>query len=539
MKTYPFEQQTLGQIIEDKAGVCGDKVFLQYEKGRQVTYRECNELADRIANGLNRLGLTAGDMLATFLPNSLEAVFLWLGAAKAGVVDVPINLANKGYFLSHILNDSRARVLVIDSQLLDRIKFIEDELPYLEKIVVWSQSSAREDLARENIPALKFEFVRYQELIDSPADRLPAPVQASDPLMMIYTSGTTGAAKGVLQPNSMVYYSALEYVEAVRGNADDIFYTCLPLFHANARILCLYPALLLETKAVIYEKFSASRFWEQIKDAQATIFNSLGTLASFLYNQPRQADDGDNPVRVCAAFPMPPQIYDDFEKRYRLKVVEGYGLTEVAIITYNPYDQPKIGSCGKGTRNFEVRIVDERDYPVGPGVVGEIVARGTIPWVTALGYHNMPEKTVELTKNHYYHTGDGGYLDEDGYLYFVDRIKDYIRRRGENISSADIERVINSHSGVAESAAVSVKSELSEDEVKIAVVLKDGAQITPEELLAFCEDRMPYFAIPRYVEFLAALPKTPNEKVQKNKLREEGITAGTWDREKAGYQVKR
>jgi len=534
MKTYPFGQQTLGQIIEDKAGICGDKVFLQYEDGEQVTYRECNELADRIANGLNRLGLAAGDTLATFLPNSLEAVFLWFGAAKAGVVDVPINLANKGYFLSHIINDSRARVLVIDRQLIDRLKFIENDLPHLEKVVLWSKSPVR-----ENIPELKFEVVRYRELIDSPADKLQVNVKASDPLMIIYTSGTTGPAKGVLQPNSMIYYSALEYVEAVRGNQDDIFFTCLPLFHANARILCLYPAMLLETKAVIYEKFSASRFWEQIREAEATIFNSLGAVANFIHSQPRKANDGDNPARVCAAFPMPPQIYDDFEKRYNLKVVEGYGLTEVAIITYNPYDKPKVGSCGRATRNFEVRIVDENDYPVPPGTVGEIVARGKIPWVTALGYHNMPEKTIELTKNHYYHTGDGGYLDDEGYLFFVDRIKDYIRRRGENISSSEIERVVNTHPGVAESAAVSVKSELSEDEVKIAVVLKEGVNITPEELLAFCEERMPYFAIPRYVEFLEMLPKTPNEKVRKNKLREAGISAGTWDREKAGYQVRK
>jgi len=534
MKTYPFEQQTMGQIIEDKAGICGDKVFLQYEKGRQVTYRECNELADRIANGLNRLGLTAGDMLATFLPNSLEAVFLWLGSAKAGVVDVPINLANKGYFLSHILNNSKARVLVIDSQLTDRLKFIENDLLYLEKVVLWSVSPDK-----ENIPELKFETIRYQELISSPLDKPLVDVKGSDPLMMIYTSGTTGAAKGVLQPNSMVYHSALEYIVAMRGNSDDVFYTCLPLFHANARILCIYSAMLLETKVVIYERFSATRFWEQIREAKATIFNSIGAIANFIYSQPRKPDDSDNPVRVCGAGPMPLEIYEDFEKRYNVKVIEGYGLTEVAIITYTPYDKPKIGSCGRATGNFEVQIVDENDYPVPPGVVGEIVARGKIPWVTALGYHNMPEKTVELSRNHYYHTGDGGYLDDEGYLFFKDRIKDYIRRRGENISSSEIELVINTHPGVAESAAISVKSELSEDEVKIVVVLKEGAQITPEELLAFCEDRMPYFAIPRYVEFLESLPKTANEKVQKSKLRENGVTAGTWDREKAGYQVKK
>jgi crotonobetaine/carnitine-CoA ligase len=219
--------------------------------------------------------------------------------------------------------------------------------------------------------------------------------------------------------------------------------------------------------------------------------------------------------------------------------VEGYGLTELAIITYNPYDKPKIGSCGKETKNFDVRIVDGDDFPVPPRTVGEIVARGRVPWATSLGYYNMPEKTIELIRNHFYHTGDAGYLDEDGYLYFVDRIKDYIRRRAENISSFEVERSVNAHPKVSESAAIGVKSEQAEDEVKIVVVLKEGEKLSPEELLAFCEERMPYFAVPRYVEFVEKLPKTPTDRVQKNLLREMGLTSNTWDREKAGYKIKK
>jgi crotonobetaine/carnitine-CoA ligase len=295
----------------------------------------------------------------------------------------------------------------------------------------------------------------------------------------------------------------------------------------------------LGTKVVIYERFSASRFWDYIRKSKATTFNSLGAMANFIYSQPRKEDDGDNPVRVCAAFPMPAAIYEDFEKRFKLKIVEGYGLTETGNPTYNPYDAPKIGSCGKPTENMEVLIVDDNDFPVPPGVVGEIVARGKVPWTMSLGYYNMPEKTVELIRNHYYHTGDAGYLDEDGYLYFVDRVKDYIRRRGENISSFEVERSVNAHPKVAESAAVGVKSELAEDEVKIVIVLKEGEILGPKELLAFLEPRMPYFAIPRYVEFVESLPKTPTGRVQKNLLREAGITANTWDRERADYKIKR
>jgi crotonobetaine/carnitine-CoA ligase len=534
IKQYPFGEQTLGHIISDKAETQGDKVFLQYEGGSCVTYRQCDEITNRIAHGLQRLGLKKGDTVATFLPNCLESVYLWFGASKAGVVDVPINLANKGDFLSHIINNSGSKVLLIDRQLLDRLKFIENDVPNLRKVVVWSNAPVP-----EATPKLKFEVIAYGELIDAPSEKTKVEVKGSDPQMIIYTSGTTGASKGVLQPHSMIYLSALEYIEAIRATPEDILYTCLPLFHANARILCLFPALLLGTKVAIHERFSASRFWDQIRKANATIFNSLGAMANFIYSQPAKADDSDNPVRVCAAFPMPKQIYQDFMKRFKLKVVEGYGLTEVAIITYNPYDAPKIGSCGKETKSFEVRIVDENDFPVPPNTAGEILARGRVPWATALGYCNMPDKTVELVRNHFYHTGDAGYLDEDGYMFFVDRIKDYIRRRGENISSSEIERVVNIHPKVMDSAAISVKSELSEDEVKIVVVLKEGESLAPEELLAFCEERMPYFAVPRYVEFVENLPKTSNEKVQKNKLRETGITANTWDREKAGYKVKK
>jgi crotonobetaine/carnitine-CoA ligase len=534
MSDFGSYYRSLGQIIEDRAERCGDKAFLQFEEGKEFTYREVNGTVNRIANGLRKLGVEKGDKIALFLSNSLECVYLWFGVSKASAIDVPINLANKGGFLSHQINDSESKAIIIDRELIPRLKFIENDLPRLEKVIVCSNSTRIEEM-----PKLRFDVIDYEELIGNTADCPNVIIKANEPQTIIYTSGTTGSAKGVVDPHAKICHSALEYIEAIRATEEDVFYTCLPVFHANARILCIYPAMLLGTKVVIYERFSASRFWEQIRKAKATVFNSLGAMANFIYNQPRKDDDNDNPVRVCAAFPMPAAIYEDFQKRYNLKVVEGYGLTEVAIITYNPYDKPKIGSCGKETKSFEVRVVDENDFPVPPGTGGEIVARGRIPWVTSLGYWNMPEKTVELMRNHFYHTGDRGYLDKEGYMYFVDRMKDYIRRRGENISSFEIERVVNAHPKVAESAAVSVKSELSEDEVKIVVVLRKGEKLPPEQLLAFCEERMPYFAVPRYVELAESLPKTPNEKIQKSKLREAGISTHTWDREKAGYKVKK
>jgi carnitine-CoA ligase len=534
MKEYPFRQQALGHIIEDKAKTCGDNIFLEFEDGTTVTYRELDDVTNRIRTGLGKVGLTKGEFVATFLPNSLDSVYLWFGAAKAGIIEVPVNLANKGTYLSHILNNSDCKAIVIQRNLLDRLEAVQDDLPKLETVIVRSKPGENGPL-----PKLKFKLVDYSELLNSSSEKQDVLVKGSDPQMVIYTSGTTGAAKGVLDSHAQIYLSAREYVEATRATEEDILFTFLPLFHANARILCIYPTLLLGTKAVIYEKFSARRFWDQVKRHKATMFNSLGAIAQFIYSQPRKGDDSDNPIRVCAAFPMPSEIYGDFEKRYNLKVIEGYGLTELAIITYNPWVKPKPGSCGKETKSFEVRIVDEDDFPVPPGTVGEIVARGRMPWATAMEYQNMPDKTVELVRNHFYHTGDAGYLDGEGYLFFRDRIKDYIRRRGENISSAEIEKVVNSHPKVAESAAIGVKSEFSEDEVKVAVVLRPAEKLAPEELLDYCSDRMPYFAVPRYVEYVDSLPKTANEKVQKAKLREAGITLNTWDSEKAGYKVKK
>lgn len=534
MNDLPNYFQTLGSIIEKRASSCGDKTFIQYEEGEEITYREVDEITNRIANGLIGTGIKKGDRVAIFLPNSLECLYAWFGISKAGAIDVPINLANKGYFLSHQIDDSGAKTIIIEQDLIPRLKLVENDLPKLEKVVVWSKSRSK-----EQIPTMRFRIIDYDDLMKSSSEPPGIELKPTDPQTIIYTSGTTGPAKGVVDPHTKICHSALEYIEAIQATEQDTLFTCLPLFHANARILCIYPAMLLGTKVVVYERFSASRFWDQIRKAGATVFNSLGAMANFIYNQPVKENDKDNPVRICAAFPMPAAIYKNFQQRYNLKVTEGYGLTEVAIITYNPFDAPRIGSCGKETRSFEVKIVDENDFPVPPGTVGEIVARGRTPWATSLGYWNMPEKSVELMRNSYYHTGDGGYIDEDGYMFFVDRMKDYIRRRGENISSFEIERVVNAHSLVRESAAVSVKSELSEDEVKIVVVKEEGEDLIPENLLAFCEERMPYFAIPRYVEFTDNLPKTPNEKIQKSKLREAGVTENTWDREKAGYQVKR
>ena len=334
--------------------------------------------------------------------------------------------------------------------------------------------------------------------------------------------------------------AANEYLHAMKCNSEDALYTCLPLFHGNAQFLCVLSGLIAGLKVTIYEKFSASKFWRQINDTNSTVFNILGAMAVFFYITKKPSlEDHKNNSRVCMAAPMPKEIYNKFEQRFRIKVIEGYGLTETGMITYNKWNETVPGSCGKQTKNYEVQIVDEDDNCVEPNTIGEIVARSKVPWTMCSGYYNDPIKTVEVFRNFYFHTGDAGYLDNNGNLYFKDRVKDYIRRRGENISSNEVENVFLENSQVLECAAVGICSEHSEDEVMIVIVKKEEADVDYEDLIDWCAPRMPYFAVPRYIRFMDRLPKTQNEKVKKDLLRKQGITNDTWDREKSGYHLEK
>jgi crotonobetaine/carnitine-CoA ligase len=313
----------------------------------------------------------------------------------------------------------------------------------------------------------------------------------------------------------------------------------LPLYHTNAQCLTTITALIAEAQMVLSDKFSASRFWDDIRKYQATQFNYLGAVMPILAKQPERPDDIDNPVRIAFGAGCPQAVMEHVEKRFGLKCMEGFGMTEIGLPIHVSLHDRRPGSCGKVLDIYEIGLVDDQDEEVPVGETGEIVFRPREPFTMMLEYYNMPEKTLESFRNLWFHTGDLAKKDEDGYFYFVDRKKDALRRRGENISSFEVERAINTHPKVLESAAVAVRSELAEDEVKICVVLKPGEVLTPEELIAYANDRMPYFAVPRFVEFLDSLPKTPTERVQKYQLKQAGITANTWDREKAGVHVRR
>jgi crotonobetaine/carnitine-CoA ligase len=374
----------------------------------------------------------------------------------------------------------------------------------------------------------------------------------TDDARIMFTSGTTGLSKGVIKQNAADYFSGRGLLEGLRIMAgkdtvdemsDETFFSCLPLFHSNAQVLSAYPALIAGARVAYVERFSSSQFWQQVIAAEATIFNSIGAVSYFINNiEPSERDRGHKVHTVFAA-PAPKDIYTQFEERFGVRFIEGYGLTETGMATYMDPTRPAIpGSMGKANPGYEVTIVQPgTDWPLPPNTPGEIVVDMKIPNIVMRAYYGMPEKTAEDFRNLKLHTGDLGRMDEDGYFYFMDRVKDYIRRRGENVSSMEVERQVGNHPQIREAAAIGVKADegaSSEDEIMI-VCIPEGEAPDPVELTHWLAKEMPYFMVPRYIRFVSELPKTPTERVQKVKLRDEGITPDTFDRDAAGIKIAR
>ena len=527
-----YTPRVAGELVSERARSMGDKRFLRF-KDQSFTYGDMDRLSNRCANAYQKLGIGKNDKVSIMLPNCPEFLHLWFGCAKTGAVEVPINTSYKGEFLRHIVDQSDSRILVIDQAFLERVKLIQDDLKKLERIIVFG------DAAEEKVDGLKIPVMTYDAFFDAPETPVDVEVHPWDPHSIIYTSGTTGVSKGALQPHKMYMVVAEQLMDRRDGRRDDIFYTFLPLYHFNAQDLTTITAMVAGAEMVLSDKFSASRFWDEIRACGATQFNYLGAVIPILAKQPEKPDDSDNNIRIAFGAGCPQAVMDQVEKRFGMTCVEGFGMTEIGIpIHVSPTDR-RPGSCGKALDIYEIKLVDDNDAEVPVGEPGEIVFRPKEAFTMMLGYYKMPDKTLETYGNLWFHSGDLAKRDDDGYFYFVDRKKDSLRRRGENISSFEVERAINTHSAVLESAAVAVESELSEDEVKICVVLKPGETVGYEALIEHASERMPYFAVPRYIEFKERLPKTPTERVQKYLLKKEGVTPNTWDREKAGVQVAR
>lgn len=512
----PIEDRIVSLQLRRSVERFPDRVFLQTGE-TCITYAEFDGIANTVANGLIDRRLGRGDKVALMLRNSLEFVACWFAAARMGAVYVPINTEYKGDILRYQLDKADVSHIVIDAVFLERLDAIIGDLPKLKHVVIVGKADARVSFKS---PASVHKF---GDLTASPATPVSVPLRHTDPHAISFTSGTTGPSKGVLAVNCHVVTFAFDWITCTGFRPGETVFSPLPQFHAIAAWLGILPVIMSGGRFAFIERFSASTYWDDVRRYKADIAHGVFSMIPILLKQPAHKDDANQPAR---AFYIG-QHNAEFEARFNCKIVEVYGATETGIVTACDIDgERRPGSCGRvNSRTFEVALVNDDDEPVEAGKTGEIVVRPKSPFGMIQEYYNMPNETLRAFRNLWFHTGDNGRQDKDGFYYFVDRKKDAIRRRGENISSFDVEVVATQHPAVFECAALAVPSEMGEDEVKIAVVLQEGKPFDPNEFWDFCERNMPSFWVPRYIEIRKALPKTANQKVQKYLLRE-GMEGG-------------
>ncbi len=520
---YDVDGWTVDRVLERHAATSPDRVFVR-ASGEDLTYGDAWTRSGQVANHFLSMDVAFGDPVAVMLPNSMAFCEAWLGLARIGAVMVAVNVDYVGRFLVHVLNNSRARVLVIDAAWVDRVAAVESELHYLQTLCVVGEAP------RESSYRLS-DFADWRQ--HEPACDAPGPTYRDSGCVM-YTSGTTGPSKGVVMPHAHLYLFGLGTIEHMKLTADDVYYIVLPLFHANGLFMQLYATMIAGARAVVRERFSASRWVTDIVEHGATITNSLGVVAAFVLAQPPSPGDRAHRLRAISLAPSSEDLTNRLKARFGIDDVFGlYGMTEVNIPLYTPPGAPKGASCGRvWNRYYELRINDpESDEELPRGEVGEIVVRPRQPYGFMSGYLDMPDKTIEAWRNFWFHTGDAAWMDEEGDVFFVDRMKDCIRRRGENISSFEVENALASHPGVSELAVYAVRSQIegAEEEVMAALVMEEGEAHDLDAVRATARENLPPFAVPRYYRFVDELPKTPTGKIQKHLLRKEGVTPDTID----------
>ncbi|VFB20000.1 AMP-binding protein [Pseudomonas fragi] len=529
---YAQSDRVLGRIIEDKAREHPYREVFQF-RDHAITYEQLNQQINRVANGFLALGIKPGDKVALMLPNCPQFLTSWFGLNRIGAVSVPINVALKGNGLAYQIDQADCVALVASDSYLPALDAIAEQLLKLRHTVMVAAGQPVVLSAWPGVQSLDFEALADR------AETAPAiVVDFRDLATISYTSGTTGQSKGVMISHHYWYEIWAQAVKYSQYTDDDVLYTGLPFFHTSAHGTT-GPAILTGAKAVLVERFSASRMMDDCRTWECTSAKYIGGILSILMKQEPRPEDADNPLRLMVGAAAPKHLWHAFEQRFNTRLLELYGMTECNSCLVNPMHDRRAGSCGKAISGYDVKLVDECDNEVAVGQVGELVVRPQRMYLGTSGYYKNPEASLELFQNLWIHTGDLATRDADEYFYYVDRKKQALRRRGENISSFEVEAVLNAHPAVLESCVVGVPSELGEDDVKAVIVLKDEHSITEVELIRWCESRIAYFAIPRYIAVRQHLPKTPSERVEKYLLRNEGVTPDCWDREAAGLVIAR
>ena len=541
MLQLPFEKWSLDAALAERVRLAPDAPFIRMIDGEPVSYARMQADALALAYLLQKEGVRPGDRVVVMGANCLGTLRAWFALNLLGATDVTINTAYRGHTLEHAINTAEAHLMLIEDRLLDVLRGAEAAVPKLKRVLHYSA-----DETRPGRPvAAQFErlsIASVPEATKAPAGWRPCGAQPSDLASIIFTSGTSGPAKGVMLPHAQTYLLSLESAQQMKVTERDVYYIFHPLFHMSPRYVGIYAALIAGAQVCMDRTFSAAGWLDRIRACGATVSIAHGPMLEMIHAEPARPDDADNPLERFGTSPFPRHIAASFEARFGVRGLEVWGMTEANIPIWSSLDEPlRPGSCGRPIgEHYELRIVDpETDCEVAPGATGELVVRSRLPWTLMQGYFGMPEATIKAWRNLWFHTGDLVYCDAEGYYHFVDRLGDRIRRRAENISSYDIEHAAMTYPDVSECAAVGVASEFaSDDDVKLVVVPRAGVAPDPVALLAYLAKRLPHYMVPRYIEIVDALPRTPTNKVRKALLRETGVSEQTWDRKSAGVALK-
>ncbi len=529
------QQDTVIAALERAVSKHPERVLLDFS-GECHTYAEVDRQSTRLAHAFAALGVQAGQTVVTMLDNNVDAVLCWFAINKLCAVSVPINTALKGEFLRHQIADAGAALVVCEASYVERIAAISDGLPDVKQVLARGTPDAKLCGA---LPLASLSEHRGED--DTAFERKPTPWELA---CLIYTSGTTGPSKGCMISYNYMCNLARLQLRAGPANEHDVTITPLPLFHMNAMCVGVLASILVGARVAFVPRFSVSNFWPEVERSGATIASILGSMGAMLANAP-DTEAGQRckgQIHTVRGNPFTEEVKAVWRERFGAKQVggNGYGLTEAAVITsLAGGEHAAPGSSGKRIPDFDVRIVDDLDREVAAGTSGEIVVRPLRPDIMFMGYWRRPEDTLKIMRNLWLHTGDIGKFDEQGFFYFVDRKKDYLRRRGENISSFEMEAAFARHPALAEVAVHAVPSDKGEDDVKVTAMLRPEMQLSPEDLFRWAIDAVPYYALPRYIEFRDSLPKNPQGRVLKYELRDQGCTATTWDQEASGIQVNK
>lgn len=521
------DECVLRYLLDRWANERPDQPHVVFADGAEWTFAELRDKVRTKAAGLRAMGIEQGEHVAVWLPNGPDALIAFYAINYIGAVFVPFNTAYRGQLLQHVIANSGARVLLVHPDLVPRLH--EIDLGRVERLVVTTGIE---------VPEAPRPIQRFDELAGAADEtlELARPIEPWDIQSIIYTSGTTGPSKGVLSSYLHMFSNAgPESWPMVDEN--DRYMCVAPIFHIGG----MGPPFVMLARGAsvaMIDNFSTEDFWAVAKATQSTVVFLLGVMATFLLKAEPRPDDRDHTVKKAFMVPLTGDA-PAFTERFGVDIYTIFNMTEISSPIVSEANPTKIGTCGRVRDGVDVRLVDRNDCEVPIGEIGEMLVRTDRPWAMNSGYNANPEATAEAWRNGWFHTGDAFRRDEDGYFYFVDRVKDAIRRRGENISSFEVEADVCSHPAVREAAAVAVPSEFSEDEVMVIVAPVPGQKLEPRQLAEFLIDTMPYFMVPRYIRILDELPKTPSAKVMKADLRKEGVTPDTWDREAAGLRVRR